>query len=80
MKPKFKVGDRVKIVSNNKGSGIVGNAMGKVGTVHHISSMIYIKFDKKAWQDLTIIGFFEDEIEKVSRIGQQLLFDFAKEE
>lgn len=78
-KPKFKVGDRVKVICNNTGSFVVRKAMNNVGVISSMENMIYIQFNKDIWHNLTVIGFFEFEIEKVVTKGEQLLFDFAKE-
>lgn len=69
---KFKVGDRVKVIYNSNGSGIVKQAMNKVGVVHKCDDrdhMLYIEFDEKVFSDLFIIGFFKNEIEKVPTKG-----------
>ena len=75
----FKVGDKVKVIYNSNGSGIVKAAMNKVGVVHKCSDyddLLYIEFGEKVFSDLFIIGFFKNEIEKVSTKGEQLLFEF----
>ena len=76
----FKVSDRVKVIHNSDGSDIVKNAMNQIGIVVRCNkgSMIYIEFGKVVWQTLTMIGFYENEIEPVSRKGEQLLFDFME--
>ena len=76
----FKIGDKVKVVYNSNGSDIVKRAMNKIGTVHNLKSLrlIYVKFDEKILSDLFCIGFYKDEIEKVSEKGKQLLFSFME--
>lgn len=79
----FKVGDKVKVVYNSNDSGIVRQAMNKIGIVKSIHNnpfaMIYVEFDEVVYSDLSTIGFFKDEIEKVVTKGQQLLFPFMSE-
>jgi hypothetical protein len=74
----FKIGDRVKVIHNSNGSGIVKGAMNQIGIVvkYRGDGMIYVEFDKVVWQTLTAIGFYENEIEPISRKGEQLLFSF----
>ena len=78
---KFKVGDRVKVIYNSNGSGIVKKAMNQIGVVvrHKVGIMVYVKFDKVVWGTLTEIGFYENEIEKAITKGQQLLFSFMQQ-
>lgn len=76
---KFNVGDKVKVIHNSNGSGIVKCAMNKIGVVKSISckfEMVYVKFDEKIYSDLSSIGFYKTEIEKVVARNQQLLFEF----
>ena len=77
---KFKTGDKVKVVHNSNGSYIVNKAMNKLGIVKFTSSerMIYVEFDEQILpgSDVSVVGFFKDEIEKVSEKGKQLLFSF----
>jgi len=76
--PKFKVGDKVRVICNSTEFFIVQKAMNEVGVISSMKDMIYIQFNKNIWQGLTVIGFFESEIEKVVTKGQQLLFDFMR--
>jgi hypothetical protein len=76
---RFKVGDKVKVVHNRNDSFLVKQAMNYIGVVESIHiRMINIKFDKKIQENLSIMGFFEDEIEKINIKNQQLLFDFME--
>lgn len=76
----FKIGDKVKVVYNSNGSGIVARIMNKIGTVHKPVQfgLIYVEFDEIVYSDLSCIGFYKDEIEKVVTKGEQLLFDFME--
>jgi len=79
----FKVGDKVKVVYNSNESGIVADAMNKIGVVESISyisghvGMVVVKFDEQVC-GMYVVSFYTDEIEKVSIKGQQLVFDFMK--
>ena len=80
--PKFKVGDKVKVIYNSNGSGVVEQAMNKIGVVHKFYNrdrMIYVKFDERIFADLFIVGFFKNEIELHLKKGKQLLFSFMEE-
>ena len=80
----YKVGDKVKITNNNRGSYVVGCARNKIGVINCIrnyanNDMIYVAFDEEIYSGLLVVGFFKDEIEKVVPVvpkGKQLLFEF----
>jgi len=76
-KESFKIGDKVKVIYNNNGSNIVKQAMNKIGMVKSIYNsppvIIYVKFNEAIYGDLFAIGFFEDEIEHIVKVGEQLM-------
>jgi len=77
----FRIGDKVKVIYNSNGSGIMKRAMNKIGIIKSIHDSenvgtVYIEFGEKIFGDLTTVGFFKNEIEKVSVKGEQLLFSF----
>jgi len=82
----LKVGDKVKVFYNSNGSGIVKQAMNKIGivkSVHNPDSsecpgMVYVEFGEIIFSTVSCVGFFKGEIEKVSTKGQQLLFSFME--
>lgn len=77
---KFKIGDKVKVIYNSNGSGIVKRAMNKIGIVKSINpEMIYIEFGEVVYSDLSATGFYKNEVEKINTKGQQLLFSFMEQ-
>lgn len=83
MKPKFKVGDKVKIVhmsSIYKGSDAWGD-LGKIGIIIEIWEDGGYDWPIRVGIGDRVDGFSEDELTLFPfiKIGQQLLFDFAKE-
>jgi len=74
-------GDKVKVICNNTKSPIVQKTMNEIGVISSVKSvqsinrinMIYVQFDKDMWQGLSVIGFWENEIEKVVTKGEQLM-------
>lgn len=79
---KFKAGDKVRIVYNSNGSGIVKQAMNKIGIIKSIYTserfgMIHVQFDEIIFSGISLIGFCENEIEKTPVKGEQLLFEFT---
>lgn len=85
----FRVGDKVRVIHNSNGSGIVRDAMNKIGvvksirhdTIYHNSEtpgMVYVEFNEIVFADLLCVGFFKNEIEKVNIKGQQLVFSFME--
>lgn len=83
-KPKFKVGDRVKMLPSAVDIGVFTSEIGKVGVItelNYLGLYIRVRMDKKCKG----VGFEKywavnpDQIELVILIGQQLLFDFYKE-
>ena len=75
---KFKIGDKVKVIYNSNGSGIVKGAMNKIGIVKSKDNsenfgMTYVEFSEAVFGDLLVIGFFKNEIEPVIKVGEQLL-------
>ena len=76
---KYKVGDKVKVIYNSNRSSIVAKAMNKIGVVKSTySTMVCVKFNENILTNISVISFYENEIEKVVTItkGQQLLFEF----
>lgn len=78
----FKIGDKVKVFCNNRNSYLVEKAMGKIGVVRSVGDLscgVHIEFDTEVIPNISLVFFYEDEIEKVSEKGKQLLFSFMNE-
>lgn len=77
---KYVVGDKVKVIYNSNGSGIVTRAMNKIGVVESTyDTMVNVEFNEKILSNISIISLYKNEIEKIFTKGQQLLFSFMEQ-